>query len=60
MTGHEIKALHGNAQRVVFRKAVTGVSGIRSPKALTARRLPDALVYNLEQIPKQFVREHGL
>lgn len=58
--GYEIKALHRNDERVVFRRVVTGVSGLRIPKALTARKLPDAIVYKLEKLLKQFVREHGL
>ena len=58
--GYEIKALHRHDERVVFRRVVTGVSGVRIPKALTTRKLPDALVYKLEKLLKQFVREHGL
>ena len=55
-----IKALHRLSQRVVFRRVVVGVSGVRIPKALTARKLPDAIVYKLEKLLKQFVREYGL
>ena len=58
--GYEIKALHRLSQRVVFRRVVVGVSGVRIPKALTARKLPDAIVYKLEKLLKQFVREYGL
>ena len=58
--GYEIKALHRHDERVVFRRVVTGVSGVRIPRALTARKLPDALVYKLEKLLKQFVRENGL
>ncbi len=52
--------LHRHDERVVFRRVVTGVSGVRIPRALTARKLPDALVYKLEKLLKQFVRENGL
>ena len=58
--GYEIKALHRTEERVVFRRTVTGVSGVRIPKALTTRKLPDAIVYKLEKLLKQFVRENGL
>lgn len=58
--GYEIKALHRLNEKVVFRRVVTGMSGIRIPKALTQRKLPDAIVYQLEKLLKQFVREHGL
>lgn len=58
--GYEIKALHRLNERVVFRRVVTGVSGLRIPKALTAQKLPNAIVYKLEKMLKQFVRENGL
>ena len=58
--GYEIKALHRLDQRVVFRRVVMGVSGMRIPKALTAQKLPEAIVYKLEKLLKQFVRDNGL
>lgn len=58
--GYEIKALHRHEERVVFRRVVTGVSALRIPKELTARKLPDQIVYKLEKLLKQFVRENGL
>lgn len=58
--GYEIKALHRSTQKVVFRRVLAGVSGVRIPKALTDKKLPDAIVYKLEKLLKQFVREHGL
>lgn len=33
---------------------------MRIPKALTNQKLPDAVVYKLEKLLKQFVREYGL
>ena len=32
---------------------------MRIPKALTNQKLPDAVVYKLEKLLKQFVRESG-
>ena len=58
--GYIIKALHRNAERVVFRRVVSGVSAVRIPKALTTRKLPDKIVYKLEKLLRQFVREYGL
>lgn len=58
--GYTIKALHRNAERVVFRRAITGVSGVKIPKALMEKKLPDHIVYKLEKLLKQFVRDHGL
>lgn len=58
--GYEIKALHRNDERVVFRKSAVGMSGVRIPKALIDRKLPSHIVYKLEKMLKQFVREHGL
>ncbi len=58
--GYEIKALHRDAERVVFRRVITGVSGVRIPKALIDRKLPDAIVYKVEKILNQLVREYGL
>lgn len=49
-----------NEERVVFRRVVTGVSRLRIPKALTARKLSDGIVYKLKKLLKQFVREYGL
>ncbi|MEY8576600.1 hypothetical protein AALD01_20165 [Oscillospiraceae bacterium 21-37] len=54
--GYEIKALHRHDERVVFRRVVTGVSGVRIPRALTARKLPDALVYKLERAAGRLTR----
>lgn len=58
--GYETKALHCNDERVVFRKSAVGMSGVRIPKVLIDRKLPSHIVYKLEKILKQFVREHGL
>lgn len=58
--GYEMKALHRSARRVVFRRVIAGVSGLKIPKQLISKKLPDALVYKLEKILKQFVRDHGL
>lgn len=58
--GYELKALHRHERRVVFRRAAAGVSGLRIPKALTEKKLPDPIVYKLENLLKQFVREYGL
>jgi len=48
------------ARRVVFRKVVSGVSGVRIPKALIDKKLPDMIVYKLEKMLNQFVKEYGL
>ncbi len=45
---------------VLFNDIINDVSGVRIPKALTARKLPDAIVYKLEKLLKQFVRDNGL
>ena len=57
--GYRIKALHRDDERVVFRRTIAGVSEVRIPRALTARKLPDEIVYKLEKFLKQFVREYG-
>lgn len=58
--GYTIKALHRDAERIVFRRSVSGISGVKFPKALTEKKLPDHLVYKLEKMLKQFVRDYGL
>lgn len=58
--GYELKALHRHTERVVFRRVVTGVSGFKIPKALTDKKLPDRIVYKLEKLLLQFVRDNGL
>lgn len=47
--GYEIKALHRNDERIVFRKSAVGMSGVRIPKALIDRKLPSHIVYKLEK-----------
>lgn len=58
--GYEIKALHRDRERIVFRKTATNISGVKFPKALTDKKLPNHIVYKLEKLLKQFVRENGL
>lgn len=58
--GYEIKALHREEERVVFRRVVTGRSGLKIPRALTTQKLPSDVVYRLEKLLKEFVRENGL
>lgn len=58
--GYEIKALHRDRERIVFRKTATNISSVKFPKALTDKKLPNHIVYKLEKLLKQFVRENGL
>ena len=58
--GYEIKALHRIEERIVFRRVVTGKSGLRIPRSLTSQKLPSDVVYRLEKLLKDFARENGL
>lgn len=58
--GYEIKALHRSNERIVFRRVTVGMSGVKLPQALTNKKLPDQIVYKLEKLLRQFVREYGL
>ena len=57
--GYVIEALHRLAERVVFCRVVMGVFGVRIPKALTNRKLPNEIVYKLEKLLKQFAWKRG-
>ena len=58
--GYKIKTLDLAASAVTFRRDDKNSSGIVLPKELIRRRLPDDVVYNLNKLLKQFVRENGL
>lgn len=58
--GYEIKALHRDEKRVVFRRVVTGMSGLRIPRVLLNQKLPDHIVYKLEKMLLEFVHHYGL
>ena len=58
--GYEIKALHLTERRVVFRRSENYTSGLVVPKALTARKLPDRIIYECEQFFKEIIRKYGL
>lgn len=58
--GYQIKALHRESERVVFRKINKNISGVILPKALTEQQLPDEVVYKLNKVLKQFIKDNGL
>lgn len=58
--GYEIKQLHLPEQYVVFRRTENFTSGLRIPRALTERRLPDRVIYECEQFFREIIRKYGL
>lgn len=58
--GYEIKALHLAEQRIVFRRSENYKSGLRVPKALTERKLPDRVIYECEQFFREIINKYGL
>ena len=58
--GYEIKALHLDRERVVFRKKVKNVSGLMIPRRLLTRKLPDQAVYEANAFFKQLTQKYGL
>ena len=58
--GYEIKALHRAEERVVFRRTESGKSGLKIPKALLTKKIPEKKAYELEKILEGFVKDNGL
>jgi len=58
--GYEIKALHRAEERVVFRRVLDGVAGVKIPEELMSKKLPEKKAYALEKMLDQFVKENGL
>ena len=58
--GYEIKALHRAEERVVYRRTESGKSGLRIPKVLLTKKIPENKAYELEKILTQFVKDNGL
>ena len=58
--GYEIKALHRAEERVVFRRIESGKTGLKIPKALVTKKIPEKKAYELEKIMEQFVKDNGL
>lgn len=58
--GYEIKALHLPEQRIVFRRSENYKSGLRVPRVLTERKLPDRVVFECEQFFRELIRKYGL
>jgi len=58
--GCEIKALHLEEERVVFRKYIHNKSGLHIPRKLLTQRLPDKAVYKLEKVFADVIEEFGL
>lgn len=58
--GYEIKALHRAEERVVFRRTESGKAGLKIPKALLTKKIPEKKAYELEKILEGFVKDNGL
>ena len=58
--GYAIKALYVDERRVVFRRVRQNTSGLKIPKALTSKRLPDAAVQELTRCFDVIIRKYGL
>lgn len=58
--GYQIKSLHREEQRVVFRKIAQGVSGLEIPKALLEKKLPDDAIYEINQFFAHIIKKYGL
>ena len=58
--GYEIKALHRAEERVVFQRIESGKTGLKIPKVLVTKKIPEKKAYELEKIMEQFVKDNGL
>ncbi|WP_289226805.1 hypothetical protein, partial [uncultured Bacteroides sp.] len=57
--GYRIKALYVNERRIVFRRVLQEVSGLRLPKTLFRKKYPRKAAYEWEQFCSYFVKKWG-
>ena len=58
--GYRIMRLRLADRRIVFRRVVSGVSGLEIPKALTERKLPDKAVYEAKDFFDYLIKKYAL
>lgn len=58
--GYEIKSLHMETDRVVFRKEIRDTEYITVPKALTNQPLPEHIAYEFHKLITDFMQRYGL
>ena len=58
--GYEIKSLHMETDRVVFRKEIRDTEYITIPKALTSQPLPEHIAYEFHKLITDFMQRYGL
>ena len=58
--GYEMKALHLEERRAVFRQCVKWTTPVTIPAALLDRRLPDEIAFKANKLLANFVKENGL
>lgn len=58
--GYQIKTLHMEERRVVFRRTQQNTSGLKVPKALLQRRLPNAAIQGLRGFFDYIIKKYGL
>jgi len=58
--GYEVKRLHLEEQRIVFRQFIKWTSPVNVPAVLLDQRLPDEIAFKANKLLAHFVKEHGL
>ena len=58
--GYTIKALHRSEERVVFRRVEHGKTGVKIPKVLLTKKIPETKAFELEKILQKYVKDNGL
>ena len=58
--GYRIMRLHLTDRRVVFRRVVTGVSGLEIPKALIEHKIPDKAIYEAKDFFDYLIKKYAL
>ena len=58
--GYAIKALHRSEERVVFRRVEHGKTGVKIPKVLLTKKIPENKAFELEKILQKYVKDNGL
>lgn len=58
--GYKIKAIDLDKRRISFRRVESSTTGLKIPKELTRKRLPDQAVYELQKFFEYIIDKYGL
>ena len=58
--GYKIKAIDLDKRRISFRRVESSTTGLKIPKELTRKRLPNQAVYELQKFFEYIIDKYGL